>query len=90
MPPRAGVASTSARLETIPEEEEEVESSAPRLGLTLSRAYNVPDTRDGRRDIGTAVVFYERAVVKYLFSVSFIFCKMVSSSLGSHHAMRME
>ena len=38
VPPRAGMTSTAARLETIPEEEEEVESSAPRLGLTLSRA----------------------------------------------------
>ena len=44
VPPRAGVASTAARLETIPKEEEEVESSATRLGLTLSRAYDVPNT----------------------------------------------
>lgn len=44
-PPRAGIASTTTRLETIPEEEEEeVESSAPRLGLTLDRPFDVPDT----------------------------------------------
>jgi hypothetical protein len=43
VPPQAGVASTSARLETIPEEEE-VESRGPQLGLTLSRAYSVSDT----------------------------------------------
>jgi hypothetical protein len=46
VPPRAGVVSTSARLETIPEEEEEeeVESSTPRLRLTLGRPCDVPDT----------------------------------------------